>query len=137
MSAIVGPIPPYQNLPIEPQNYNPSRFTIASISLGQTTIVTATVNMDYVVGQLTRLIIPPYFGCRQLNEALSYVISLPSDNSVELDLDSSTDIDPYIAASTPTPAQILPVGDVNMGIISSTGRNIPTTSIPGSFINVS
>jgi hypothetical protein len=137
MSAIVGPIPPYQNLPIEPQNYNPSRFVISAIALGKTTTVTATTTMDYVVGQLTRLIIPPSFGCRQLNESLSYVISLPSSNSVELDLDTLRGVDPYIASTSPTPAQILPVGDVNMGIISSTGRNIPTTNIPGSFINVS
>jgi len=137
MSAIVGPIPPYQNLPIEPQNYNPSRFTISSLILGKTTIVTATEDMNYVVGQLTRLIIPPSFGCRQINESLSYVISLPSSDSVELDLDTSTNVSQFIASSSPTPAQILPVGDVNMGIISSTGRNIPTTNIPGSFINVS
>lgn len=137
MSAITGPIPAYQNLPIEPQNYNPSRFTISSITLGKTTVVTATVDMDYVVGQLTRLIIPPSFGCRQINEAESYVISLPTSASVELNLDTSRNVDPYIASSASTPAQILPVGDVNSGIISSTGRNIPTTNIPGSFINVS
>lgn len=137
MSAIVGPIPPYQNLPIEPQNYNPSRFTIQSITLGKTTIVTATEDMDYVIGQLTRLIIPPSFGCRQINEAQSYVISLPTSSSVELVLDTSRGVDPYIASSASTPAQILPVGDVNTGIISSTGRNISTTNIPGSFINVS
>lgn len=137
MSAITGPIPPYQNLPIEPQNYNPSRFTISSITLGKTTVVTATEDMNYVVGQLTRLIIPPSYGCRQINEAQSYVISLPSTTSVELNLDTSRNVDPYIASSASTPAQILPVGDVNTGIISSTGRVIPTTNIPGSFINVS
>lgn len=137
MSAISLPIPAYQNVPIEPQNYNPSRFTIDSITLGQTTVVTATEDMNYVVGQLTRLIIPPSFGCRQINEATSYVISLPSSDSVELNLDTSIGVDQYIASSASTPAQILPVGDVNTGIISSTGRNIPTTNIPGSFINVS
>lgn len=137
MSAITGPIPAYQNLPIESQNYNPSRFTINSITLGQTTIVQATENMNYVVGQLTRLIIPPSFGCRQLNEAQSYVVSLPSVDSVELDLDSSVGVSPYIASTARTPAQILPVGDVNTGLISSTGRVQSSTTIPGSFINVS
>lgn len=137
MTAITGPIPAYQNLPIESQNYNPSRYTISSITLGKTTVVTATSDMDYVVGQLTRLIIPPQFGCRQINGAESYVISLPSSSSVELDLDTSNNVDAYIASTASTPAQILPVGDVNTGIISSTGRNIPTTNIPGSFINVS
>lgn len=137
MSAIIGPIPSYQNLPIEPQNYNPNRFIIASITFGKTTIVTATENMNYVVGQLTRLIIPTQCGCRQINEVKSYVISLPSLDSVELNLDTSLNVDPFIFINLGTQAQILPIGDVNMGIISSTGRNIPSTSIPGSFINVS
>lgn len=137
MSAITGPIAPYSNVAIEPQFYQPSRFTISSITLGQTTTVTADEDMDYAIGQLTRLVIPPSFGCRQLNQVEGYVISLPSDDSVELDIDSSIGVDPYVASSARTPAQILAIGDVNTGYISSTGRNVPATNIPGSFINVS
>lgn len=138
MSAITGPIPAYQNLPIEPQNYNPSRFDISDITFGQTTVVTCTEDMNYVIGQLTRLVIPPYCGCRELNQVESYVVSLPSSDSVELDLNTNTGFNSFIApSSSQTQAQILPIGDVNTGIISSTGRNTPTTNIPGSFINVS
>lgn len=34
-------------------------------------------------------------------------------------------------------SQIMAIGDINSGIISSTGRVISSTNIPGSFINVS
>jgi hypothetical protein len=137
VSIISGPIPPYSNPPIEPQFYNPSRFEIAAITLGQTTTVTATESMNYVIGQLVRLIIPYFNGCRQLNERQGYVISLPSATQVEILIDSSINVDPFVSTSSGTQPQILPVGDVNTGIISTTGRNIPTTNIPGSFINVS
>jgi hypothetical protein len=137
VSVISGPIPAYQNLPIDAEFYSPSRFNIASISLGRTTIVTATEDMNYVVGQLTRLLIQPLNGSRQLNQKESFVISIPSSDSVELDLDSSIGVDSFLTTSTGTQPQIVPVGDVNSGIISSTGRIIPTTNIPGSFINVS
>lgn len=137
MSVISYPIPLYANVPIEQQFYNPSRFDISAITLGKTTTVTATVSMNYVIGQLTRLIIPPNAGCRQLNNQEAYVISLPSSTQVELQLDSSRGVNPFILPATSTQPQILCVGDINMGIISSTGRVIPTTNIPGSFINVS
>lgn len=134
---ISGPIPLYANVPIDPQFYNPSRFNISAISLGKTTTVTASTNMNYVIGQLTRLLIPPTAGCRQLNNQQAYVISIPSATQVELALNSSIGVDAFILPSTSSQPQIVPVGDINMGIISSTGRTIPTTNIPGSFINVS
>lgn len=137
VSPIKGPVPPFNNPPIEPQFFQPSRFAISNITLGMTTIVTTTLDMNYVIGQLIRLIIPPTFGCRQLNETQGYVISLPASNQVEVTINSSQNVDPYIASSATTMAQILAIGDINSGITSSTGRIIPTTNIPGSFINIS
>ena len=137
MAVISYPIPPYQNLPIEPQDYQPSRFVISDVTLGVTTTVTTTLDNNYVVGQLVRLIIPETFGCRQLNESQGYVLSIPAADEVVVSIDSSQGVDPYVASTATTPAQILAIGDVNTGIISSTGPNIPTTNIPGSFINIS
>ncbi len=136
-SPIVGPIPPYSNPPIEPQFYQPSRFVISNVTLGQTTVVTTTLDMNYVIGQLVRLIIPSSFGCRQLNEQQGFVIAIPALNQVELSIDSSVNVDPYIASSATTQAQILAIGDINSGIISSNGRSVNSTNIPGSFINIS
>lgn len=132
-----GPIPPYTNPPIEPQYYQPSRFVISNVTLGQTTIVTTIEDMNYVLGQVVRLVIPPTFGCRQLNEDQGVVISLPALNEVELNIDSSRNVDAYIASSATTPAQILAIGDINSGQINSNGIFKTITYIPGSFINIS
>jgi hypothetical protein len=142
MTVISFPIPPFQNLPIQAENYQPSRFAISAIALGPTTTITTTEDMNYVIGQLVRLIIPPSFGCRQLNQVEGYVINIPNLNQVILDINSSLS-DPYIASTATTVAQIIAVGDINTGVISSTGRAISTTNgnthtaVPGSFINIS
>lgn len=134
----VGPIALYNNLPIEPQFYQPSRFVISSIALGRTTIVTATENMNYVISQLVRLLIPPSFGSYQLNEVEGYVLSLPTPDSVEISIDSLRNVDPFVIPPTSTDsAQILPVGDISSGSINTNGRTGNVTFIPGSFINIS
>ncbi len=137
MSYFSGPTPPYNNPPIQPQFYEPSMFFIEDVTLGQTTIVTTTEDNNYVIGQLVRLLIPNTFGCTQLNESKGFVLSLPASDQVEVGIDSSINVDEFTSSSSPTQPQILAIGDVNTGIISSTGVNIPTTNIPGSFINIS
>jgi hypothetical protein len=137
MTIISYPIPAYSNVPIEPQFYQPSQFFISAIALGKTTVITTTTNVNYVVGQLVRLIIPQYFGCRQLNEKQGYVLSIPSANQIEVNINSSQNVDPYINSTYTTKPQILAIGDINNGLISSTGRVLLSTNIPGSFINIS
>jgi len=132
-----GPVPYGTNFPINAQYYQPSRFVISNITLGETTTVTTTDNINYVVGQLCRLLIPPSYGCYQLNEVDGYVISIPAANQVVLDIDSSKNVNAFHSSSATTVPQILAIGDVNTGIISTTGRNIPSTNIPGAFINIS
>jgi len=136
-TVVSFPIPPYSNPPIEPQFFAPNQFFIASISLGILTTVTTTVNNNFVIGQLVRLLIPRSFGCIQLNGSTGYVIALPSSNQVQLNINSSQNVDAFISSSAATQPQILPIGDINNGIISSTGVLLPTTNIPGSFINIS
>lgn len=134
--VISYPIPAYQNVPIEPQNYQPRRFVISAITLGSTTLVTTTQNMDYVVGQLVRLIIPPSYGSRQLNETQGYVLSIPAPNQVVLSINSAS-ADAFVNSMAPTQAQILAIGDINSGSLNSNGRRNNGTFIPGSFINIS
>ncbi len=137
MTAFPGPTPPYTNPPIQPQNFQPKRFEISDVTLGTTTVVTTVLDMDYVLGQEIRLLIPQPFGCRQLNGQQGYVISIPADNEVEVSIDSSQNVDPYMDSVATTRAQIIPIGDLNSGIISLTGRVNSMTNIPGSFINIS
>lgn len=132
----VGPIAFLNNLPIEPDDYQPRMFFIEDIDLGSTTTVTTTEDHDYVIGQQCRLIIPPSNGCRQLNEKTGIVISIPSDTQVVLDINSSQNVDAFVSSNATTQPQILAIGDVNTGPIN-TGRTNNTTYIQGSFINIS
>ncbi len=136
--VISYPIPAYQNLPIDADFYKPSRYEIEDVTLGRTTVIETTVNHDYVIGQQVRLIIPPSYGCIQLSEKKGYVIEIPSSVEVTLDIDSSRNVDPYIASSDPiVVAQILAIGDINSGAINITGRLNTGTFIPGSFQDIS
>lgn len=92
--------------------------------------------MNYVIGQLVRLIIPAPYGTTQLDNAQGYVISLPADNQVELGIDSSQ-MSAFISSSAQQQPQILPIGDVNTGVINNNGRVAVGIAIPGAFINVS
>lgn len=132
------PTPAYNNPPINPQYFEPSKFVISNITLGLTTLVTTSVDHNYVIGQLVRLLIQPTYGSYQLNEVLGYVIAIPTANQVTLDINSKS-ANPFIASPSygPTPPQIVTVGDSKSGLISSTGRSLPSTTIPGAFQNIS
>jgi hypothetical protein len=137
-SPFPGPTAPESNPPINPQYYQPSLFYISAISEGTVTTVTTSVNHNYVIGQLVRLLIPFNYGAQQLNERQGYVIGIPAANEVVLNIDS-TKADAFIPSPTygPTPPQIAAIGEVNSGQISSTGNVQINTYIPGSFINIS
>jgi len=131
--------PPYaaeSNPPIHPEYYQPSRFVISAITLGATTIVTTSVNHNYVVGQQVRLIIPFGYGSRMLNNTTPFVISIPSANQVGLNLyslNSDAFNGSFDGNSDP---QIVAIGDVNTGAINQLFQEA-TNDIPGSFINIS
>lgn len=138
MFPFPGPIPPYSNPPIEPQFFQPSVFPISGLSLGGSTTVTTTENHNYVIGQLCRLIIGQSWGSYQLNEMLGYVTSIPASNQVVLNINSQNANS--FKTGFGTNPQIVAVGDVNSGLISSTGNRLPNglvPTIPGSFINIS
>lgn len=132
----IGPIALFNNLPIEAQFYQPSRFVISAISLGTTTTITTTEDNNYVVGQEVRLIIPPSFGSYQLNERTGFIISIPASNQFVLNINSSMNVDAFISSSATTQAQCVAMGDVNSGQ-TNTGRTNNLTYVPGSFINIS
>lgn len=138
-TVISFPIPPYSNVPIQPQYYQPRRFVISAITLGVQTTVTTSVNHNYVIGQEVRLLIPIGYGSRGLSGQSGYVISIPAPNQVLLTI-NSVGIDQFISASLAQSPQIIAVGDINTGIISSTGMVLPigqVPGIPGSFENIS
>jgi len=136
-TVISYPIPPYSNVPIQANFYEPSQFFISTVSLGQVTTVTTTVNHNYFVGQLVRLLIPPQFGCVQLNQQTGYVLSIPAANQVTVTINSSQNVDAFKTSTAATQPQIVAVGDINTGVTNSNGPFNESTFIPGSFINIS
>ena len=130
--------PPQNNPSINPQYYNPSRFVISAITRGMTTTVTTTADVNYFVGQEVRTNIPFPYGIQQINEQLSYVLSIPASNQVVLSIDSSKyDAFKPSPSNTTNVPQILPVGDINQGVQNTNGRTSQQTYIPGSFIDIS
>jgi hypothetical protein len=138
MNTVISfPIPPYSNVPIQPQNFQPSVFFISNISLGFTTTITTTVNHNYVIGQEIRLLIPNGFGCTALNEQTGFIINIPAPNQLTINLSSIG-----VSAFTPnsqlkTQPQTIAVGSINTGAINANGLSPTSTIIPGSFINIS
>lgn len=135
-TVVSSPVPLYANVNIQAEFYIPTRFVIEDVTLGTTTLVTTEEDHNYVIGQVCRLVIPPTFGCRRLNQVTGVVIDIPADDQVTLNIDS-VGSDPFIASSATTQAQILAIGDVNLGVTNSTGRTNNGTFIPGSFIDIS
>lgn len=124
-----------------PQYFQTWTFAISAITLGNPTIITVTVpsttNLNYSIGQQARLLIPPTFGCRQLNGLTGYVTSVTLPDQVTLSIDSSMNVDPFILSSAITQAQLVPVGDINNGTTNANGRSNTGTFIPGSFLDIS
>ena len=135
-SPFPGPTPPYSNPPIHPEYYKPSRFAISGISLGVTTTITTILNMNYVIGQEVRVLIPFGYGTRELDELTGIVIGIPASNQVTLNI-FSLNFTPFVNPSFPQVPQIVAVGDVNTGAINSQGRINQLTFISGSFLDIS
>ncbi len=119
-----GPVPLYANVPIHSDYYQPSRFEISDIDLGQTTIVTTSEDHNYVIGQTVRLLIPDPYGTYQLNYQQGYVISIPDDDQVEVNIDSSK-YNSFI--SSPFVASITNITQASPGVI--TANNSFTTGV--------
>lgn len=141
MTVVSYPTPPYSNPPIEPQYYAPWAFTISNVSLGINTIVTMIIpsitELNYVIGQEVKLLIPQGYGCRQLNNRTGFVIDITPPNQITLTINSSINVDPFVEGTGTTKPQILPIGDINNGTINQWGRACNGTFIPGSFIDIS
>lgn len=122
MSAIIGPVAIYSNLPIEAQFYQPSRFEISALTTGVTTTVTTSTDHNYVIGQRVRLIIPQDYGCFQLNETDGIVISVPSTTQVTVEI-NSTDANSFIA--DPYTATITNITQASPAVVTATNYFTP------------
>lgn len=132
-----GPNALYNNPPIKPQYYSPREKRITALSTGASTVVTTATDNQFVIGQLVRLLIPTFYGSFQLNGLEGYVTAKPASNQVVINI-NSTQANAFVPSPAygPNPPQIIPIGDVNSGVINQ-GSNRNQTFIDGSFINIS
>lgn len=135
-TVISYPTPAYQNLPIQPQFYQPQLAVISAISLGTSTTVTTSLANTCVVGQLVRFVMTPDSGTFQLNKLTGYITQIISSTQFVVAVDSSK-MNAFVTPVGINTSQILPVGDINQGNINSNGNLNTSTKVPGSFINVS
>lgn len=134
--VISYPRPPFSNPNIEPGFFQPSVFEISSITTGFQTVIQTTIDHNFSIGQEVRMIIPEGYGIRELNEMQGIVISIPNDDEILININSSG-FNAFINAAASTPAQVTAIGDINSGNPSVTiSQDIPAF-IPGSFINIS
>lgn len=133
--VISYPTPAFQNVPIHAEFYQPHEYTIQALTLGQTTTVTTLTDNTFVIGQLVRFVMPTDSGTRQLNGMTGYIITINSTTQFVVSI-SSLGMDAFTTPTSQQKAQILPIGDINMGQ-TNTGRTNNLTFVPGSFINVS
>jgi len=124
--VISYPIPAYQNLPIEAQFYQPSRFVISAITRGVSTLVQTSTAHNYVIGQLVRLLVPHLYGSYQLNEVSGYVISIPGSTSVVLDIDSTL-ADAFIAS--PYTCSITNITKANNAVVTASNSFLRGNSV--------
>lgn len=136
-----SPIPfnPSINLPINADFYQPRVFFISALVKGAQTTITTSVDHDYVVGQLVRVLIPYAYGTWQISKQQGYVLSIPAANQVLVDINSSqaNSFIPVPTYNQPTKPQIIAIGDINSGPINASGAADTQTFIDGSFINIS
>lgn len=137
---MTGPVPPFTNPPIEPQNFQPSNFTIQSIAMsGLQASVTTTDDNNYVVGQQVRFHIPLGYGMAQLNDQSAFVSQVNSTTNFLANIDIRF-FDPLVTPGFPlnqqTP-QVSAIGDQNFGTLNPNGFVNNTLTIPGAFQNIS
>jgi hypothetical protein len=104
---------------------------------GAKTLVTTSINHQFVVGNQVFFQIPPQWGMRQLNGLTSYVSAIPAPNQITVVLNTST-FDPFVVP-TPgpfiviDPAMVLPSGNQNTGQLYAGGVPLLPIEIPGAY----
>jgi hypothetical protein len=119
--------------------YLPFVCDITSITQAFPALVTTSENHGFVPGNRVQFFIPPQWGMRQLNGLKGLVQTVPADNQIEVDIDTST-FDAFVTPSSPPfvvidPAQVTGVGDENYGNLSPGGIPVLPMTVPGAYIN--
>jgi len=120
--------------------YIPYGVDITSISKGNPTTVTTSTTHRFQVGNLVQFQIPKEWGMRKLNALKAYVLSVPNDLQIIVDV-NTLDFDDFLIPVLPpfvgvSPAQVFAVGDGNFNdFLPNNNTRLPRT-IQGAFVNI-
>ena len=119
--------------------YYPFICDLEDVTQAVSALVTTTEDHGFELGNTVQFFIPPQWGMRQLNGLKGRVIAIPSDDQIEVDIDTSG-FDAFTTPSLPAfvvidPAQVAGIGDVNYGSLSPGGRPVLPLTVPGAFLN--
>lgn len=110
--------------------YQPAMRLISGITNAVQPTITTTFDHDYLVGLLVRFYIPSEYGMVQLNHLTGQVLSVPTDATFTINIDTSS-FDTFIAVAAPEPwyvndtAHVVPTGEINSSLAQAT-RNVLT-----------
>jgi hypothetical protein len=123
-------IPSYSN-PFP--TYQPAMRVIAAITQNTynptvPTLVTTTVNHQYIVGTIVRFDIPLLFGMQGLNQQVGTILSVPTPTTFTTDV-ITAGMDPFTLPSTFPPAyqdaMVVPIGEINDILTAATNNVLP------------
>jgi hypothetical protein len=113
--------------------FQPAMRCINAITQANPAVFTTTTDHQYQTGLIVRINVPKWYGMQQINKFVGEVnVLTPTTFSLQLDgvpLDTTT-FDPFVVPvtylqRTSTPAQCVPVGEVNDMLIESTKNVLP------------
>lgn len=115
--------------------FEPVKVGIKDVTRAIRALVTTVIPHTFVIGLLVRFVVPTPYGINQMNGEKGYVISVPTNNTFLVSLDTRL-YDPFnpvgISAQNPI---ILPIGGINTGITGTPPFTQEEVGIPGQFRN--
>jgi hypothetical protein len=114
--------------------FYPFRCDITAVSsVGDSILVTTSVDHMFVVGNQVSFSIPQAYGMRQLSGKTGYVTAVPDVDQIVVNINAVE----FNAFVTPMaafdPAQVMPIGDTNFGTLSPGGIPANPNTIPGAY----
>lgn len=99
---------------------------ITAITNAEIALVTTHIAHQYIDGMIVRIYVPNGFGMTQANQ-LTGTISIVNDTEFLIDIDTSQ-FDPFVIPAIfpgafATPAQVVPIGEINE-ILTAATRNV-------------
>jgi len=108
--------------------FQPAMRNITAITNALAAQVTTNIAHQYIDGMIVRIYVPDGFGMTQINQQTGVIAIVDTTNFI-IDIDT-TNYDPFVIPSEQpghffTPAQVVPVGELNDMLTAATRNVLP------------